>query len=169
MIAGIAGGAGSEVFAVTRYNADGSLDTTFANGGIADTSFGGDDQAAAVTLLANGDILVAGTSTTIVNGQTTGSQFALAEYTSAGVLDTTFGNGTGQVLTSFSSSTPGTLSNDVASARGCRSRMAPFTSPAVPTPPATGLISPSPRTRLRSSFLKRPLAEPAKSCSISRR
>jgi uncharacterized delta-60 repeat protein len=115
VIAGIGGAEGSEVFAVTRYNADGSLDTTFGNNGVANTSFGGDDTASAVTLLGNGDILVAGTSTTIVNGQATGSQFALAEYTSAGVLDTSFGNGTGMALTSFST-IPGTLSNDVAHA-----------------------------------------------------
>lgn len=113
VIAGTAGTAGSETFAVTRYNADGSLDTTFGDSGVTDTSFGGDDQASAEALLPNGDILVAGTDTTGLNGQPAGSQFALAEYTSAGVLDTSFGSGTGQVLTSFST-TGGTLSNDVA-------------------------------------------------------
>ena len=115
VIAGIAGAVGSQVFAVTRYNADGSLDSTFGDNGVVNTSFGGDDTPSAVTLLANGDILVAGTSTTTINGQTSGSQFALAEYTSAGILDTTFGGGTGMAMTSFSS-TPGVLSNDLAHA-----------------------------------------------------
>jgi uncharacterized delta-60 repeat protein len=112
VIAGTAGSAGSKTFALTRYNADGSLDTTFGDDGVTDTSFGGDDQASAEALLPNGDILVAGTDSTKVHGQTIGSQFAVAEYTSSGVLNTSFGDGTGQVLASFST-TSGTLSNDV--------------------------------------------------------
>jgi uncharacterized delta-60 repeat protein len=53
---------------------------------------------------------VAGTATSSSGG----SQFALAEFTSAGALDPSFGNGTGEVLSSFSSTS--TLSNDTASA-----------------------------------------------------
>ena len=115
VIAGTAGVAGSESFGITRYNADGSLDTTFGDNGVSNASFGGDDVADAEVLLSNGDILIAGTSTTFVNGAAAGSQFALAEFTPAGALDTTFGNGTGEALTSFSS-TAGVLSNDVAHA-----------------------------------------------------
>jgi uncharacterized delta-60 repeat protein len=115
VIAGTGGASGAGLFVVTRYNADGSIDTTFGNNGVVNASFGGDDQAAAVAVLANGDILVAGTATTMVNGQAAGSQFALAEYTSAGVLDTTFGNGTGLAMASFAA-TGAPLSNDVAHA-----------------------------------------------------
>ena len=115
----IAGTTASQSFGITRYNADGTLDTTFGVDGFASVPFPGDAQATAEDLLPNGDILIAGTDTTLVNGvsgtSTTGSQFALVEYTSAGVLDTTFGNGAGYVLTSFSS-IAGTLSNDVAHA-----------------------------------------------------
>ena len=115
IIAGTAGSAGADAFGLTRYNADGSLDTTFGTNGATQTPFAGDAQAAAEILLANGDILIAGTVTTLVNGQATGSQFALAEYTSAGALDTTFADGAGFALASFSS-TVGILSNDIAHA-----------------------------------------------------
>jgi uncharacterized delta-60 repeat protein len=114
LIAGTAGTTDAGTFAVTRYNADGSLDTSFGDNGVATTSFGGDDQAAGETLLPNGDTLIAGTATTEVSGQPTGSQFALAEFTPAGALDTSFGNGTGRVLASFSST--GALSNDISHA-----------------------------------------------------
>jgi uncharacterized delta-60 repeat protein len=110
VIAGTAGTAPSQQFGVTRYNADGSLDTSFGSGGVTDSGFGGNDQATASALLANGDILIAGTDTT-----DSGSRFALAEYTSAGILDTTFGGGTGFVLTSFSK-TAGVLTHDTARA-----------------------------------------------------
>jgi uncharacterized delta-60 repeat protein len=110
VIAGTAGTSPSQQFGVTRYNADGSLDTSFGTNGVVTSSFGGSDVASAVAYLpATGDILVAGTDTTA-----SGSRFVLAEYTPAGVLDTTF-NGTGFVLTSFST-TPGTMSHDTAKA-----------------------------------------------------
>jgi len=112
VIAGTAGSAGSESFGVTRYNADGTLDTSFGDNGVANVSFGGDDQASGVALLPNGDILLAGTDTTESAGQPAGSQFALAAFTPAGILDTSFGGGTGEVLTSFSASA-GALSDDV--------------------------------------------------------
>jgi uncharacterized delta-60 repeat protein len=100
---------------VTRYNADGSVDSSFGNGGTVKINAGGVDQGTAGVLLPNGDILVVGTDTTITNGQPAGSRFILSEFTSAGVLDSSFGGGMGFVLTSFST-TPGTLSNDVAHA-----------------------------------------------------
>jgi uncharacterized delta-60 repeat protein len=115
VIAGTAGATGAHTFAITRYGADGSLDTIFGTNAVTNTSFGGDDQAAAEALLSDGDILVAGTATTLVDGVVAGSQFAVAEYTPAGFLDTNFGNGTGKVLVSFSA-TAGALSNDTARA-----------------------------------------------------
>ncbi|HET6250235.1 MAG TPA: delta-60 repeat domain-containing protein [Tepidisphaeraceae bacterium] len=114
IIAGSVGSPGSQLFGITRYNADGSVDTTFGDDGITDTSLPGSAQAIAQVLLSDGDILVAGTDTTFVNDQATGSQFALAEYTSAGQLDTAFGNGNGFVLTGFSAT--GALSNDTVAA-----------------------------------------------------
>ena len=104
----ILGTTNSQAFGVTRYNGDGSLDTSFGDNGVVVANFGGGDEPAAITLLSNGDILVAGTAT----NSSGGSRFALAEFTSAGALDPSFGNGTGEVLTSFSTSAA--LSNDSA-------------------------------------------------------
>ena len=98
----------TQSFGLTRYNGDGSLDPTFGSGGVTATSFGStDDVPTTVSVLGNGEILVAGTATT----PSVGSEFAIAEYTAAGTLDTSFGNG-GQMLVSFSP-TVGTLTNDV--------------------------------------------------------
>jgi len=85
-------------FALMRYNPDGTLDTSFGTGGsgkvITDFSLG-TDQAKSVALAADGRIVVAGFAT--VSGRT---RVALARYTSAGVLDTSFGSG-GKVSTLF--------------------------------------------------------------------
>ena len=115
IIIGTSGTAPNESFGVTRYNADGSLDTSFGSGGVVSTSFNGtDDVPAAVEVLPSGAILVAGTATTYTNGAASGSEFAVVEYNADGSLNTSFGNGTGEVLISFST-TMGTLSNDVLS------------------------------------------------------
>ena len=47
-------------FGVMRYSADGSLDTTFGQGGKVTTDFGSDDQAHGVAVQPDGKILVAG-------------------------------------------------------------------------------------------------------------
>jgi len=71
-------------FAVVRYNTDGSLDSTFGNGGIVTTDFGGGtkDFARAVALQPNGKIVVGGEA---------GYDYGLARYNPDGTLDTTFG------------------------------------------------------------------------------
>ena len=87
-------------FAVARYNADGSLDTTFGAGhnGKMVLDFGGDfDQATAVAVQSDGKIVVSGTATINFN-----AEFALLRLTSSGLLDASFGaahNGT--VLTDW--------------------------------------------------------------------
>ncbi len=72
-------------FAVARYNSDGSLDISFnPTGGLPGTrttDFGGTDQGLAVALQKDGKIVVAGISDT---------DFAIARYTTGGILDTTF-------------------------------------------------------------------------------
>ncbi|ARN22754.1 hypothetical protein [Piscinibacter gummiphilus] len=86
-------------FALARYNTDGSLDTTFGNGGRVTTSFGaGADKACALLLQPDGRIVLAGDSSQGANG----SDFALARYHSDGSLDTGFGTG-GKVLTAIGS------------------------------------------------------------------
>ena len=86
-------------FAVIRYNANGTPDSGFGNGGIVITDFaGGEDRAHAITMLYRGMILVAGYATyTSAEG---GQNFALARYNADGTLDAGFGDG-GKVVTDF--------------------------------------------------------------------
>lgn len=88
-------------FALARYNANGSLDTSFGSGGKVTTNFisgineNSYDQAFGIALQANGKIVAAGRSS---GGM--GSSFALARYNSNGTLDTSFGS-TGKVTTNL--------------------------------------------------------------------
>ncbi|GAA1553350.1 hypothetical protein GCM10009827_087580 [Dactylosporangium maewongense] len=86
VVAGISNAGGSDDFAVTRYNRDGTLDATFGTGGKVLTDLGGlhgVDRAGAVALQANGKIVVAGS----------GGGFSLVRYLRDGTLDPTFGTG----------------------------------------------------------------------------
>ncbi|RLS73949.1 MAG: hypothetical protein DWH99_02165, partial [Planctomycetota bacterium] len=84
-------------FALTRYNSNGSLDTTFDGDGKVTTDFGGgDDHAYSISIQSDGKIVVAGES---YNGSKR-FDFALARYNSNGSLDTTF-DGDGKVTTDF--------------------------------------------------------------------
>jgi uncharacterized delta-60 repeat protein len=86
------------VFAIVRYTLDGSLDTSFGNGGIVTNPISGPtDYGEAVvvqgTLFQPREITVGGWGS---------GGFELARYTVAGALDTTFGsNGTGKVTLPF--------------------------------------------------------------------
>jgi uncharacterized delta-60 repeat protein len=73
-------------FLVARYNADGSVDTTFGSGGrvCIDVGSGSADRGEEILLLAGGQLVVAGTSA---------GDFALARLTATGALDSSFGNG----------------------------------------------------------------------------
>jgi trimeric autotransporter adhesin len=88
-------GSGDGDFVVVRYDTSGALDAGFGTGGIVSTDFsGGLDVASAVAVLSDDTILLGGYSA---------SRFALARYTSAGVLDATFGTG-GTVTSSITGS-----------------------------------------------------------------
>ncbi|RME39366.1 MAG: hypothetical protein D6794_03965 [Deltaproteobacteria bacterium] len=76
-------------FLVIRYNADGTLDPSFGNGGIVQTYVSDYDEAHAVAIQPDGRILVAGTAYTIGPRD----DFALARYNPDGTLDATFGIG----------------------------------------------------------------------------
>ncbi len=81
-------------FATARLTSAGSLDGAFGSGGIVTTDFGGSDDADFVYVQPDGSqILVAGTST---GGGAV--QEAIAAYTPAGMLDTTFGNAGKELL-----------------------------------------------------------------------
>ena len=76
-------------FAIARLNADGSLDTTFGTGGITTATFGGTgDTAAAIAVLGDGSLFVAGTAS--------GSAFAVERFDASGAAATL------QVLPNFS-------------------------------------------------------------------
>jgi uncharacterized delta-60 repeat protein len=92
---------GPSDFLIIRYNADGSLDSTFGGGGIVTTDFGGSDTAFGIALTADGKITAAGVMRAAAPGSP--GDFALARYNSDGSLESTFGSG-GKVTTDFSSS-----------------------------------------------------------------
>ena len=77
---------GTPDFTLLRYNADGSLDTSFDTDGMATTAVGGSsDYSKALVIQSDGRIVVVGES---FNGSN--NDIALARYNSDGSLDTTF-------------------------------------------------------------------------------
>lgn len=87
-----------DLFALARCNPDGSLDSTFGNGGKVVTTIGGVyDTAVAAALQADGKIIAAGTVR--LGGS---DYFGLARYNPDGSSDVTFGMN-GQVTTAFGS------------------------------------------------------------------
>jgi uncharacterized delta-60 repeat protein len=83
----------SSNFAIVRYNADGTLDTSFDGDGKATTELSaGNDVAKALALQADGKIVVAGGS---------GDDSALVRYNADGTLDTSF-DGDGKVKIAIS-------------------------------------------------------------------
>ncbi len=94
----IAGGSGgNKDFAVARYNANGSLDTSFSSDGKQTVSFGtGWDYGQDVVVQTDGKIILAG-------GGYAGdwnTDFGLVRFNTNGALDTSF-SGDGKVLTEF--------------------------------------------------------------------
>lgn len=87
----------NENFALARYNSDGSLDTSFGDGGKVITDFSGSvDSAQALILQFDGKLIAAGFAT----NSTGNRDFALVRYNADGTLDTSFGAG-GKVTTHF--------------------------------------------------------------------
>ena len=79
---------------LTRYTANGALDTTFDNDGKVITDFGGNETAEAITIAPDGKIIISGWSLN------TNYTFVLARYNTDGSLDTTF-DSDGKVTTGF--------------------------------------------------------------------
>ncbi len=85
----------SNDFAIARYLPNGAADTDFGTQGKTTTDFFGQrDRAFAVAIQPDNRIVVVGDA--LVNGN---SDFAVARYAANGVLDTSFGAGTGKVTT----------------------------------------------------------------------
>jgi uncharacterized delta-60 repeat protein len=99
----IAAGARIELFradfAVARYNPDGTLDSTFGNGGLVTTDvLGGSNQAATSAVLqADNKVVVVGTVDPAGSGN---GNFGVVRYMPNGSLDMGFGDG-GHVMTDF--------------------------------------------------------------------
>lgn len=88
LVAGFTDDAGSEDFAVVRYNPDGTLDLSFGGGdGIVITDIGANtvDVAFSIKVQTDGKILVAGAT-----GNGTTFDMAVVRYNSNGTLDTSF-------------------------------------------------------------------------------
>jgi uncharacterized delta-60 repeat protein len=83
-------------FVVLRYNANGSLDSTFSGDGKQITDFGGSDWGNDILLQSNGKMIVVGNCTSSMD--TYDYHPALARYNANGSLDTSFGSG-GKVIT----------------------------------------------------------------------
>lgn len=92
---GTCGPTGDSSFRLTRYTADGGLDTDFGAGGTVTTSVGaGRSQAYDVVIEPDGSIVAGGVAS--INASDTGS-FALVRYRPNGALDNGFGSG-GKVI-----------------------------------------------------------------------
>ena len=87
-------------FGVARYNANGTLDTTFGTNGVTvtDVQANSYDMTRDAVLQPDGKIIVVGRSYALATGI---EGFAVVRYTSGGLLDTTFGGGDGMLNTSF--------------------------------------------------------------------
>jgi len=94
-------------FAVTRYNANGTLDTSFGIGGSAVLDFAGSTDNSVKVAIQNSEVDGATEVRIILAGFTLvgdNYDFAMARFLSNGQLDTSFGN-QGKRVTSVTSST----------------------------------------------------------------
>ncbi len=92
IVGGYANTNGTFDFVMTRYNSNGTVDTTFGINGTVFTDFSlSDDRIAALKVITGDKIVAVGRS---------GGDMAVARYTVNGALDSTFGSG-GKVTTDF--------------------------------------------------------------------
>jgi uncharacterized delta-60 repeat protein len=92
---------GNQIY-LTRFTTTGQLDTSFGSSGfVTNSAFSSTAATGAVQVAGNGDLLVAGTSTSATPTGT--PDFALAAYLPTGALDTTFGTN-GVTTTDFNNS-----------------------------------------------------------------
>ncbi len=102
VVAGATGQPGAYDMAVARYNANGSLDTTFSGDGKFRTDFAGygtTDGASGVAVQEDGKIVVVGDTSRFPTGDG-GFDFAVLRLNPGGRIDSNFGNG-GKVLIDF--------------------------------------------------------------------
>lgn len=93
-----------EQFGIARYTPSGALDVSFGQGGKVVTDISPSiDIASAVKIDSQNRIVVAGVSDAGAGPNCCEYHFSFARYLSNGTLDTSFGNGTGKVITDFRS------------------------------------------------------------------
>src|SRR5262249_13154175 len=90
----------NEDFALVRYNANGTLDTSFGTGGIVTTDLqsGSNDEIHGLSLETVVDAGGHSSTKIVAVGYVTGPRFPLARYNLDGTLDPAFGSG-GKVIT----------------------------------------------------------------------
>jgi uncharacterized delta-60 repeat protein len=92
----VVGGVTGSDFVIAKFDSSGVIDTTFgSSSGYTTTNLSGTDDAYALARQADGKFVAAG-----VSSATSSGNFAVARYTSSGLLDTTFGS-TGKDTTDF--------------------------------------------------------------------
>jgi uncharacterized delta-60 repeat protein len=109
---GLADFTGLEKFILARYTSNGILDTSFGTAGLTTTTIGTNSNITSIALDSQGRIIAGGFA--FIGGV---QQFALARYTSSGVLDTSFGTaglttttiGTGSAITSIALDSQGII------------------------------------------------------------
>jgi uncharacterized delta-60 repeat protein len=104
-------------FELARYNANGTLDTTFAGTGIVLTNPGsnignaGVAEPGCVAIQSDGRIVVAG-SKQVVTGTSTSSEGAIVRFNPNGTLDTAFGSGGTVLCSSIGQAGPVVIQSD---------------------------------------------------------
>jgi uncharacterized delta-60 repeat protein len=97
-------------FALARYQTNGTLDASFGTGGTV-VAAGPGVAANGMMIQSDGKIVAVGTGTGIGHN---GEDFAVFRFTTNGVLDSTFGGGTGEVFTQISTNNSGYFDSAVA-------------------------------------------------------
>jgi uncharacterized delta-60 repeat protein len=86
----------TEDLGVIVYNSNGMIEKTFGSGGVAVADFGTNaplSGAFAVAIQSNGDLVAGGAAAQGAVNASFNSAFGLARFTSAGILDSSFGTG----------------------------------------------------------------------------
>ena len=90
VVAGVASPMNEEGFAVVRFNADGTLDTNFGEGGIVHTSLPGGVVSKSMEIQPDGKIIVGGE---LYDNPPDGTSLVMVRYNQEGTLDSSFGIG----------------------------------------------------------------------------
>jgi uncharacterized delta-60 repeat protein len=103
----------SSQFAVAKFTNTGAVDSSFGTAGIASVTIGASSMINALAFDAQGNLVAGG-----ISPQGSSSQFALARFTPAGVLDTTFGSPNGYIITAIPGASSSTINTIAMGAQG---------------------------------------------------